>query len=136
MNLTVPSYNPPSSSYGAPSSYTNVGGGGYYAPPPAGGGHLHAPYPGYFSDLELLVKLGQAALIVFIIFAVVVVLFLLVMACVYCARGGSRDSDHVTYYPGDGGPVGGGSVHPRMMVDDGKSNGAYVGGRGAEAGTA
>ncbi len=53
-------------------------------------------YPGYADDIELLIKLGQAALIVFMILAFFLILFLLVWACLYCCRRGN-DNDYNDY---------------------------------------
>ena len=70
-----------SDSYGAPQAppvnYDPNGGynGGYYP---------SQPYPAFFSDIELTMRLGQAALIAFIILVVVLVAFILLMCCVQC----------------------------------------------------
>ena len=41
---------------------------------------------GYEDDVYLLVKLGEAALVVFIIFAVVAILYMIVSCCLAAAR--------------------------------------------------
>ena len=38
--------------------------------------------PGYEDDIYLLVKLGEAAIIIFIIFAVVAVLYMIINCCI------------------------------------------------------
>ena len=43
-------------------------------------------WPGYEDDVYLLVKLGEAALVVFIIFAVVAILYMIVSCCLAAAR--------------------------------------------------
>merc|ERR1712038_1382422 len=43
-------------------------------------------YRGYEDDVYLLVKLGEAALVVFIIFAVVAILYMIVSCCLAAAR--------------------------------------------------
>ena len=86
-------YNPSvSDSYGAPQapSYnptTNFATAGY--------GYNAVPYVGFYSDFEMVMKLGIVALIVFIVLAVIVILFLLMMCCIYCPMLiGSRSSGY------------------------------------------
>ena len=78
------SYNPTNPGYGAP---TYGAGGGYNN---GGGLYYQPPYSGFEQDLELLVRLGQAALIVFMILAVVAVIYMLAMCCLGCGVFGNR----------------------------------------------
>lgn len=71
------SYGAPAPSYNAP----NTGGYGYQY----NGGSYY--YPNFPADLELLMKLGHGALILFIILAVVGIIFLLILTCIYCSSG-------------------------------------------------
>ncbi|XP_059079667.1 uncharacterized protein LOC131877869 isoform X2 [Tigriopus californicus] len=82
MTLSSPNYNPPGGSgYGAP-SYGNTN-----AYNPNGNLNYYSPYLGYTDDLRLLMKLGQAALIVFMILAVVAIIYMLIMCCLACGFG-------------------------------------------------
>lgn len=101
-------------SYGAPQappvSYPQSYDSSYGAPqappisydPNAGG--FGSPYPAFFGDIELVMKLGQVALIAFIILVIVIVAFLLLMCCMYCPMlfGGGRQhgyqADQQGYY--------------------------------------
>ena len=93
-------YNPSYDSYGAPQApayqpgnndFGYTGGSGYYA--------------NFYNDLELTMKVGQVALIAFILLVAVVVCFLLLMCCMYCPTlfgGGYRGQPQPEtggYYP-------------------------------------
>jgi len=93
-------YNPSYDSYGAPQApayqpgnndFGYTGGSGYYA--------------NFYNDLELTMKIGQIALIAFILLVAVVVCFLLLMCCMYCPTlfgGGYRGQPQPEtggYYP-------------------------------------
>ena len=59
---------------------------------------------GFFDDMELVMKLGQIALIAFIVLAVIIVAFLLMMCCMYCPTlfGGRNQQGYENqqnYYP-------------------------------------
>ena len=58
---------------------------------------------GFFDDMELVMKLGQIALIAFIVLAVIIVAFLLMMCCMYCPTlfGGRNQGyeNQQNYYP-------------------------------------
>lgn len=84
-------------SYGAPS----------YGPPaynPSGAGTSYSPASGLYNpynELHLTLQLGQAALIVFIIAAIVFVLFLLLVACLFCTGhlgGGGKNDSHTVVH--------------------------------------
>jgi hypothetical protein len=89
-----------SDSYGAPQGTPVNYNPGYGAPAQAS-----VPYANFFSDMELAMKLGQVALIAFIILVVVVVAFLLLLCCMYCPSmvGGRNRNDQdfqpMPYYP-------------------------------------
>ena len=74
---------------------------GYGAPPPPaynpGIGGVY--YSTFDSDLRLVMKLGQGALIVFMILAIVAIVFLVMMTCLYCSSGffGGRQSQQPDY---------------------------------------
>ena len=70
-------------------------------PPPAPRPHYHqssAAVTSYLKDIQLLITLGQAALIAFIVLAAVAVLILMAMLCMYCV-GGWRGDDRPQQQP-------------------------------------
>jgi len=74
-------------------------------------------YDGYYDDLYLLIKLGQVALIIFIILAIFIIFAMIIMCCVSMFKRGKKDRGAKAPQPyiiqsqvdsGKGGPLGGG----------------------------
>ena len=57
--------------------------------------------PGYTDDIFLLIKLGQAALIIFMIFAIIAILFMVTLCCssIVNITGGKKREDQVQPAP-------------------------------------
>ena len=77
-----------------------------FSDPSYGGGYGGSvPYANFYTDLELAMKIGQVALIAFIVLVAVVVCFLLLMCCMQCPSlfgGGYRGQPQPEaggYYP-------------------------------------
>ena len=62
------------------------------------GGTVTYRAAGYEDDLYLLVKLGQAALVVFMVLAVVAVLYMLVSCCLALCSAAKEDSEPPTFF--------------------------------------
>merc|ERR1712012_1087220 len=93
--LTMSSYyQPPSSSYGVPQSPPLDSNSWNNNPsqqrPPSNIGTPFYLYQGYEDDIYLLVKLGEGALIVFIIFAIVAILYMIINCCLLAARNNKK----------------------------------------------
>merc|ERR1711894_825695 len=83
-------YSPPSSGYGVPQAppLDNTGNNNFYNgnnnPPSFSGGFYL--YQGYEDDVYLLVKLGEASLVIFMILAVVSILYMITSCCLSVAK--------------------------------------------------
>merc|ERR1712172_376404 len=83
-------YSPPSSGYGVPQAppLDNNGNNNFYSNnnnPPAFSGGFYL-YQGYEDDIYLLVKLGEASLVIFMILAVVLILYMITSCCLSVAK--------------------------------------------------
>ena len=80
-------------SYGVPQAPPSSYNPGYS--PGYGGGF----YAGFGNDVELTIRLGQVALIAFIILVVFIVGFLLIFCCLQFSGGSQRYQENVGFYP-------------------------------------
>merc|ERR1712029_814329 len=81
-------YQAPSSSYGVPQSppLDSSNNNNFFNNNPVQSPNNFYLYNGYADDVYLLIKLGEAALIIFIIFAIVSIIYMIVSCCLAAAR--------------------------------------------------